>query len=219
MHMLLMPSRRIALCTAVQTIKQISSDRICDGGAINLYSQACKNMSEQYFHYPRKALFKDYLQSFAGAAIFSAPLIVAWSNPYVAVILGAIAIMFLSFGFSTWRRHRTSIVVTDEAIGLVGAKVVRMAWQQIDQVDLRYFSTRRERGRLTLGDEKGGWMEMKLHSEGQVLRIDSSLENFQKLAGYVVEASGRFRIKMTPVAKENFAALGLAPDNSWSNGT
>ena len=100
-----------------------------------------------------------------------------------------------------------------------GAKVVRIAWQQIDQVDLRYFSTRRERGRLTLGDEKGGWMEMKLHGEGQVLRIDSSLENFQKLAGYVVEASERFRIKMTPVSKENFAALGLAPDNSWSDGT
>jgi hypothetical protein len=192
---------------------------VCVGAALNRSLEGRRKMSEHYFRYPKKALFKDYLQSFAGAAIFASPLIVAWSNPYVAAILGAIIAMFLSFGFSTWRRHRTTIVYTDEAIGTIGARDVRMPWDQISSIDLRYFSTRRERGRLTVGDEKGGWMQMKLYGDGVVLRIDSSLDGFEKVAHAVLQASEQFHIKMSPVTQENFTALGLALDRSRVEGT
>jgi hypothetical protein len=175
-------------------------------------------VAEHYFHYPTKALFKDYIQSLLGAALFSTPLIVAWSNPYVATVLGAIVLMFLSFGFATWRRHRSAIVITDDAIGSVGARVVRLPWDKVEKVDLRYFSTRRERGKLNVGDDKGGWMQMKLHGDGVVLRVDSSLQDFEKFARFVAEATDHFRIETTPVTKENFAALGLVLNNPSADG-
>jgi len=174
-------------------------------------------VSEYYFNYPTKALFKDYMQSLLGAAIFSTPLIVAWSNPYVATILGAIVLMFLSFGFSTWRRHNSAILVTDEAIGSVGARVIKMPWHRIDRVDLRYFSTRREKGRLSVGDEKGGWMQMKLHCEGGVLRIDSTIQDFDKLSSFVVEGLNSSQVQMSPVTIENFSALGLTVGPALEN--
>jgi hypothetical protein len=176
-----------------------------------------KPVSEYYFNYPTKALFKDYMQSLLGAAIFSTPLIVAWSNPYVATILGAIVLMFLSFGFATWRRHKSSILVTDEAIGSVGARVIKMPWDRIDRVDLRYFSTRREKGRLAVGDEKGGWMQMKLHCEGAILRIDSSIQDFDKLSSFVAEALKSSQVQMSPVTMENFSALGLTVGPALEN--
>jgi hypothetical protein len=174
-------------------------------------------MSEpKRFRYPRIAMFKDYGQAAAGAMIFSAPLVFAWGNVFVAVVLGGIVLMFLSFGWSTWRRHGSVIAITDEGIWTEGARQAMITWAGIDRVELRYFSTRRERGRTLAGEEGSGWMQLRLDGEGATIRIDSALDGFNEIAREVADATDRHDLKTTPVTKGNFVALGLAPNSSWA---
>ena len=170
----------------------------------------------QRFRYPRDAMMKDYLQAGAGTVIFGAPLIFAASNIYLLVILGGIVALFLGFGFSTWRRHQSVIIVTEDGIGMEGARNAGISWRGVDRVELRYFSTRRQRGREDRGDEGSGWMQLRLDGEGVVLRIDSALEGFDQVARRVAEAIDHFDLATTPATKGNFAALGMAPSRAWA---
>ena len=58
---------------------------------------------------------------------------------------------------------------------MVGAGKKRMAWRDVRQVRLDYYSTRR--------DGQGGWMQMKISGPGGHIRIDSALDGFARLAG------------------------------------
>ncbi len=176
-------------------------------------------MSEpQRFRYPKEAMLKDYAQAAAGALIFGIPLIFAAANVYLALILGGIVLMFVSFGWSTWRRHGSVIAVTDDGIWTEGARRAAITWRGVERVELRYFSTRRERGRLAGSERGSGWMQLRLDGEGATIRIDSTLDGFETVARRVAEATARYGLATTPATKGNFAALGLAPDASWAEG-
>lgn len=158
---------------------------------------------------------KDYGQAAVGAVIFGAPLIFAGGNIWIAAIFGGLVLMFVSFGWSTWRRHGSVIVVTEDGIGSEGARNVGISWRGIERVELRYFTTRRERsGRVERGSS--GWMQLRLDGEGVTLRIDSALDGFDQVARRVAEATDRFNLNTTPSTKGNFAALGMAPDRAWA---
>lgn len=170
----------------------------------------------QRFRYPRQSILKDYGQAAAGVVIFGTPLILAGDNIYVAVIFGGIVLTFLSFGYSTWRRQNSVIVVTDDGIGIEGARKAGISWQGVDRVELRYFSTRRRRSREDFGDEGKGWMQLRLDGEGVTLRIDSALDGFDQAARQVAAAIVRHDLNASSATKENFASLGLAPSPVWA---
>ena len=60
-------------------------------------------------------------------------------------------------------------------------------------------------------------MQMKLHCEGGVLRIDSTIQDFDKLSSFVVEALKSSQVQMSPVTIENFSALGLTVGPALEN--
>jgi hypothetical protein len=168
---------------------------------------------ELRFSYPSGAMYKDYGQAAAGAVIFGIPLVYAHSNIYAVVILGAIVLMFLSFAWSTWRRHRTVIAVTDDGIWTEGASRAALRWTEITRVDLRYFSTKRERGRGGPATDEGtGWMQLRLDGAGGTIKVDSSVHDFRDLATRVMRAIEQHRLTMTESADVNFAAMGLTPN-------
>ena len=165
---------------------------------------------EQRFGYPSSAMLKDYGQAAAGAVIFGIPLVYAHTNIYAVVILGAIVLMFLSFAWSTWRRHRTVIAVTDEGIWAEGAANTALRWSEITRVDLRYFSTKRERGRGgPATDEGSGWMQLRLDGAGGTIKVDSSIEDFRDMIIRVVRAIEEHRLTMSESAHVNLSAMGL----------
>lgn len=175
--------------------------------------------AEQRFGYPSTAIFKDYGQAAAGAVIFGIPLVYARENIYAVVILGAVVSMFLVFGWSTWRRHRTVIAVTDDGIWTEGVRSTALRWTEITRVDLRYFSTRRERGRGgPATDEGSGWMQLRLDGAGGTIKVDSSVEGFRDIANHVVRAIEEQRLTMTDSAKVNLAAMGIAPNLDGDEG-
>ena len=170
----------------------------------------------QSFRYPRDAIMKDYMQAGAGVLIFGCPLVLYGPNVYVAGVLGAIVLMFAVFGWSAWRRGRSVIVVTDEAIAIEGAGAVGISWPEIERVGLRYFPVRRGRGREGADERGGGWMQLKIEGAGAKIKIDSTLNGFDDVARRVAAAIERHHIATAPATKPNFAALGLAPNAAWA---
>ena len=127
------------------------------------------------YRYPRKALMGDYLRAFAGLAITGGPALLLPTATPVTITLGVLAVLFGIFGLRTARRQVTVIEMSDEAITVVGAGSRRMAWRDVRQLRLDYYSTRR--------DSQGGWMQMKVSGPDGHIRVDSALDNFARLAG------------------------------------
>ena len=170
----------------------------------------------QRFRYANSALYRDYAQAAIGIVIFGVPLVFFAPNIYVAVILGGIVAIFIAFGWSTWQRHQSVIVLTDAAISLEGRQAVRIFWPDVERVRLRYYPVGSARRRGEQEHGKGGVMQLRLDSAGKSIRIDSALEGFEAVAAQVAAAIHRHDIATAPATKPNFAALGLAPNPSWA---
>lgn len=155
------------------------------------------------YRYPPKALAGDYLRAGGGLAITGGPALFMPTATPVTVILVSLAALFTIFGLRTARRQFTVIEMSDEAVTVVGAVRKEMAWRDIRQLRLDYYSTRR--------DSQGGWMQMKISGPGGHIRIDSALQGFAQLAGEAAVRAAAHGIEMTETTRNNFQALGIAP--------
>ena len=155
------------------------------------------------YRYPPKALMGDYLRAGGGLAITGGPALFLPTATPVTVIFGALAMLFGIFGLRTALRQFTVIEMSDEAITVVGAGGKRMAWCDVRQLRLDYYSTRR--------DSQGGWMQMKISTSGGHIRIDSALDGFAGLAGEAAAHAAAHGVAMNETTRGNFRAMGVAP--------
>ena len=155
------------------------------------------------YRYPPKTLAGDYLRAGGGFAITGGPALFLPTATPVTVIFGALAMLFGIFGLRTALRQFTVIEMSDEAITVVGAGGKRMAWCDVRQLRLDYYSTRR--------DSQGGWMQMKISTSGGHIRIDSALDGFAGLAGEAAAHAAVHGVAMNETTRGNFQALGVAP--------
>lgn len=155
------------------------------------------------YRYPPKALTGDYLRAGGGFAITGGPALFLVTATPVTVILGSLALLFGIFGLRTALRQFTVIEISDEAVTVAGAGGKRMAWRDVRQLRLDYYSTRR--------DDRGGWMQMKISGPGGHIRIDSALDEFGRLAGEVAARAATHDVAMNDTTLSNFQALGVSP--------
>src|SRR3546814_18715301 len=104
---------------------------------------------------------------------------------------------------STLLRQLTAVTLDEDGVSTSGPRNARVRWQELERVDLRYFSTRRDR-------EKG-WMQLRLWGKDQSVSVDSTLEGFIEIARTAAEAAATRCISASPVTDENFRAIGIAP--------
>lgn len=156
-------------------------------------------MSEH--RYPTDALIGDYARAAAGLFLAGAPLVLVPLNIYVESALGALAVLFGCFGGLTALRQLRPIEVGEEGIAARGPFPVRLTWEALDGVTLRYFATRRDGSR--------GWMELKLRSAGRRLLLDSRIDGFNQIAARTARAAAQRHLSLTPATAANFAALGI----------
>ena len=156
-------------------------------------------MSEH--RYPVDALVGDYLRAGAGLLLVGAPLVLVPLNIYVEGALGGLAALFGAFGGLTALRQLRRIEVGEEGIAARGPFPVRLTWEALEGVTLRYFATRRDGAR--------GWMELKLRGAGRRLLLDSRIDGFNDIAQRTARAAARRQLPLTPATAANFAALGI----------
>jgi hypothetical protein len=167
-------------------------------------------MTESAHRYPAESLRGDYLRAAAGAALCGFPFLITPVHPIAALILGGLTILFATYGARTWLRRTETIVMDDT--GLTAGVLYRrhLPWQDLGQLKLRYFSTRRDRS--------GGWMQLVLRGRGMSVGIDSELDGFVDICRRARDAARLKRLDLSESTIRNFLAIGLdatdmAPDS------
>jgi len=156
-------------------------------------------MSEH--RYPAQVLLGDYARAGAGLLLTGAPLVLVRLNLYVGLVLGLLVVLFAVFAGLTLLRQLRPIELGDDGIEAHGLFPVRLSWDALEKVSLRYFATRR--------DGQRGWMELRLGGAGGKLQLDSRIDGFRDIAARAARAAARRQLSMTPATATNFAALGI----------
>ena len=150
--------------------------------------------------YPASALARDYLRAAAGLILSAMPIVFAQPILVIQYALGAIAALFACYGIRTLVRHMSRVELTDTGIRTAGPLEAAIAWHELESVELRYYSTRRDR--------RAGWLQLKLRGAGRRLAYDSSLSDFVTVARRsAAEAQSRGRA-LAPATLANLETIG-----------
>lgn len=155
-------------------------------------------MSEH--RYPARSLMEDYARGAAGLVFLAVACVpMHW---VLHLLFGLIAALLLSFGIRTYLRGRSRIVLDGAGIAVVGPIAKRLGWDTLDQLKLRYFSTRRDR--------KRGWMELTLKGGGTKLAVESQIDGFETIVRTAAKVASERGLAVDPSTEGNLAALDVA---------
>jgi uncharacterized membrane protein len=154
------------------------------------------------FRYPPRALAGDYLRAALGLGITGAPVLLLPTAVPVTVVLAGLSALFCFFGLRTALRQFTVVEMSDEAISVVANSHKRLAWREVRELRLDHYSIRR--------DGRDGWMQMRISGPGTRIRIESTLDGFDRRAARAASLATAHRVTMTDDTRGNFLALGIA---------
>ena len=157
------------------------------------------------YEYPFEAVRADYLRAGLGFTICFLPLVAVALVPWIAVVMTVLSTLFAIYGLRTAAHQATRLTVTDEAILSSGWRRVRLAWDEVSEISLAYYSTRCEAG--------AGWMQLRLAGRGATLRIESTIADFPEIARRASRAAAANGVPLDRTTTSNLHALGVAvPD-------
>jgi hypothetical protein len=151
--------------------------------------------------YPPAVIRSDYYRAAAGLVLSAVPLVSAGSEPAIAILFGGAAAVFSVFGFRAWKRSRTVITVDDKGISTSSPGRANLRWEDVVEVRLNYYTTRRDR--------TGGWMQLVLKGGNARVRAESTLDGFEALARGAAVAARRNGLVLSPATVTNFLALDI----------
>lgn len=152
--------------------------------------------------YDRGAIVGDYARGGFGFVITGLPLVATPMAGWVSVVFGGLAALFGIYVIRTWIRASTAIEVDAAGIRAVGPRPKEIAWDDLGALEMRYFSTRR--------DKEGGWMQLTLRGDGRAMSIESSLDDFDEVARRCALVARRNQLEVSEPTRDNFRALGIA---------
>lgn len=178
-------------------------------------SQRPSHSPNQRLRYPARAVMLDYFYAALGLAFTLVPLALVTPLPAVTGVLAGFAILFFIFGLRTAIRHNTFVEVSDSGVTLRSLWGFKVTWSELRELKLSYFSTRRDR--------HGGWMQLRLRGQKRTIRVDSTLDGFEKLVARAAREARARELELGLETVQNLMALGVgdsadAMSRSGSNG-
>lgn len=154
-------------------------------------------------HYPTKAMMGDYVRAAFGLVLTGTPILLSPPGSAALYILGPLAALFFIFGTRTWLRHRTVVEADEQKIVVRGLWRSELAWSDLEEAKLNYYSTKRDRSQ--------GWMQLVLRGPRGRLRFDSTLDGFPDVARRAYQTARAKGLELSEASISNFAALGFEP--------
>ncbi|MBM3502663.1 MAG: hypothetical protein FJX65_02200 [Alphaproteobacteria bacterium] len=151
--------------------------------------------------YPLRSLIADDLRALAGLLLTAGPLFLAALAPVVAYVLSGLSVLFLVFAIKALLRHTTAIEIGEGGVEDRTWPGRTIRWEDLAKVQLRYFSTRRDR--------EAGWMTLRLAAPGARITIESTIEGFEDILRSVARESTRQTIEFSASTRANFEQLGI----------
>ncbi len=154
--------------------------------------------------YPRSILVQDDLRAAAGLAVTVGVLSVARLPDAVIYVFVALTALFAAFAVRTIARHFAVLEVSEAGVRTTGPAGGSIDWEELQDLRLRYYSTRRDR--------ENGWMHLKIKGRHATIRIDSSIEGFDRIVERMAAEAARRRIQIGDSTRSNWAAMGIATE-------
>ena len=152
--------------------------------------------------YSRKSISGDYIRAIIGLVITGGLLLAATKITIFQYIFAAGALLFFGFLIRTFLRQFSSFVVTEQGLKRVGLFKRSLSWDQLNNVTLKYFSTRRDR--------KAGWYQLTLSDDIVKITIDSELMGFDTVMKICADVVIQKRLTVSETTSENFASSGFS---------
>lgn len=163
----------------------------------------------QTIRYARATLYADYGRAALGVVVFAGvPLALHPALP-VGVFCTVLAVLFAAFGLRTLRRQLTEYRLSEDALEVAGPFGAKIEWQDLNKLSLRYYSTRRDRGR--------GWMQLTIKGQGCSVRMESTIDRFDEVAERAARAARDRGLALDRATLDNLAHLGI--DTGGPGGT
>lgn len=156
--------------------------------------------------YPTDKLVGDYGRAALGFTLVMLPLLTVDLAPWLALLLGGLALLFLVFAGRTARRQLSPIQLDERGIVAAGPFPTRLDWGALERVKLGYYATKR--------DGSNGWMQLALGGSGRRIVVDSRIEGFEAIARAAAEAARERQVELGRTTAANFAALGIELEGS-----
>jgi hypothetical protein len=151
--------------------------------------------------YPASAMVGDYLRAAAGLVPVGILFATLPVGGVAAGILGSFAAIFGAFGLRTALRHGTSVEMTETELRARGLWRSTIHWDELDQMRLAYYSTRRDR--------RSGWMQLDLRAGGARARLDSRIDGFDQVVRRAAEVATARGLALNEATWSNLQALGI----------
>ncbi len=156
------------------------------------------------YTYARKEILKEYRHAGMGFCASLVPLLLLRPSSVIVYILGSMVCLFAVYGIRALDRGRLHIRLTEKEICATGIRTKSIKWEELEQVKLNYFSTRRDR--------ENGWMQLKLNGRGVRLRIESTVTDFEGLVDTCASIALSKGLSLDPASIRNLQALGVSSD-------
>ena len=153
--------------------------------------------------YPRRSVAADVAAGASGIAICALPLAAGAPPGWLGALLAGGLALFAAFTVESCARLRRRYRV-DEAGLRVDPAGTAIRWDDLDALELRYYSTRR--------DGRGGWLQLRLRAGGRGLRVDSRLQDFEQVLERALAAAARRDVALPAATVANLHALGVGDD-------
>jgi hypothetical protein len=153
--------------------------------------------------YRWRGLAPDYARAGIGGLFTVGPLLFTRPASVMLWLLIISAAMFLVFGLQTALRQATVLELTASGICARGPLGAAIKWEELRDVDVRYYSTRRDRSH--------GWMQVTLRGNSRRVRFDSSITDFTQVVRAAVAAAAARNVPISPSSLGNLRALGIQP--------
>ncbi len=151
--------------------------------------------------YPQKQIAQDYARGGVGLALTALPIVFLALHPMFFWPLLAGAVLFAIYTGRTLLRQLTVFHSGEQGIAAHGPLASAIAWRDLADLRLRYFSTRRDR--------KDGWMQLTLRGGGRTIRLESPLIGFSDIADRAADAARANGLSLNDATTNNLVALGI----------
>jgi hypothetical protein len=157
--------------------------------------------------YPLGSLVKDYLLGVLGLAAIINILAKLESGSGLFWFFGALAIFFLVVLLNAAQRHVMRVTLSEDGIATGPWNRRFIAWNDLKGLSLRFYAVR-----SVLGRNKGGWMSLKLRSDGANITLDSDLPHFQSVVTKAALAAKANDVLVDAYTAHNLQSLGVPLD-------
>lgn len=160
-------------------------------------------MELQEYRYRTAASMKDYFGAVIGLTVFGAPALFVQLSSVMFLLLGGLGLLFAVFALRTLIRQRSRFLIDETGIRVTGPIRKQVAWKDVEEVRLRFYSTWRDR--------KSGWMQLGVKGKGAAIRIDQAIDGFGQIARITFAMAAKEGVTLDAATMQNAEALKLEP--------